>query len=512
MIQGTRSERIAVLLSFMAVFAAYQVHDRVFERMAHIEDEMAYLWQSQIIARGYLTLPSPPEPKSFLYPFVVDYHGQRFSKYPLPWPVVLSLGVHLGASYLVNPILAGLGLWLVYCLGKRLFGETVSLLASVLMLTSPFFLINSGSLLAHPLGLVLSAAFALAWIDGFSEPNHPHPWLATLVAGSAIGLLALCRPLTAVAVAFPFSLHGLYLLICGDWSIRRRLLLLVIIALLLVSLHFIWQCAVTGDPLLNPYTLWWEYDKVGFGPGFGRVTGGHSLDQAWINTKFSLYVGQFDLFGWGSYSWIFLPFGLIAILRDRNWRALLPVFVFPCLVVVYLAYWIGSSLFGPRYFYEALYSLTLLSAMGIAFLAGWPTLPGKSFPNFTRRHRIRPLAITVLVVLLVATNLLFYSPIRLGGMYGLYGVQRSHLLPFTIPEAQEYTPALVIVHTSGKWIEYGTLLELEDPFLSTPFIFVLSRGSKIDNDIASYFPDRKVYHYYPAEEPYLFYTAPRPAP
>ena len=72
------------------------VADRVFERMAHIEDEMAYVWQAQAIAGGHLTLPLRRQTKSFLVPFVVDYNGQRFGKYPLGWPAMLALGVRLG--------------------------------------------------------------------------------------------------------------------------------------------------------------------------------------------------------------------------------------------------------------------------------------------------------------------------------------------------------------------------------------------------------------------------------
>jgi len=508
----TRSDRIALILCLAAAVAAFIVHDRVFDRLAHIEDEMAYVWEAQVIAAGHITTPSPPESKSFLYPFVVDYNGQRFSKYPLPWPVVLSLAVRLGARAFINPLLAALGLWLTYQLGKRLFGETVSLVTCALTLSSPFFLMNSGSLLSHPFGLVLSTAFVLAWIDGFCKPSFSKPWLAALVAGSTLGILALTRPLTAVGIALPFLFHALYLLFRSDRHTRYRLIFLGVITLSLISLHFIWQYAVTGDPLLNPYTLWWEYDKVGFGPGVGRIEGGHTLDQAWINTKFSLFVGRFDLFGWGSYSWIFLPFGLLAILRDRNWRGLLPILVFPSLVILYLAYWIGSSLFGPRYFYEGIFSLTYLSALGIALLAGWPTKPGIGFPNYSGLRRLRPLVITALVVLLVLTNLLFYTPIRLGGMHGLYGVQRSHQEPFLSDHNQKYSPALIIVHTSGKWIEYGTLLELENPFLNTPFIFVISRGVKADSRVALNFPDRKVFHYYPTVAPYIFYTAPLPPP
>lgn len=165
----TRADRIALFMSLLAILAGFLVSDLVFERMAHIEDEMAYLWQAQVIARNQLTLPSPEQPKSFLIPFVIDYNGQRFGKYPLGWPVMLSFGVRLGIHYLVNPLLAGLGLWFTYLLGKRVLSETVGLIAAGLTLTSPFFLMNSGSLLSHPFGLVLSAGFALAWLEGFTD-------------------------------------------------------------------------------------------------------------------------------------------------------------------------------------------------------------------------------------------------------------------------------------------------------------------------------------------------------
>lgn len=337
----SRADRVALLISLTAIVAAYLVHDRVFERMAHIEDEMAYVWEAQAVARGRVTLPSPPGQNSFLIPFVVDYHGQRFGKYPLGWPIVLAFGERLGIRYLINPLLAGFGLWLTYRLGKKLLGETVGLLAGGLTLTSPFFLMNSGSLLSHPLGLVLTEGFALCWLETFVEVEGEewYRWLAALSAGGALGVLALTRPFTAVAVGLPFALHGIYLLAHGGWKTRMRLIALALVALAISSLILIWQYAVSGEAFLNPYTLWWSYDQVGFGPGHGRISGGHNLSQAWINTRFSLYVGYSDLFGWLRYSWIFLPFGLWAILRTKG--GLLVASIFPSLLV--LTWHIGSA-------------------------------------------------------------------------------------------------------------------------------------------------------------------------
>ncbi len=504
-----RSDRIALLLSIIAVLASYLVTMRVFEGIAHIEDEIAYVWQARVIAGGELTLPTPPSPKSFLVPFVVDYQGQRFGKYPIGWPAVLSFGERFGMRPWINPFFAGLGVWLTYRLGKRTLSATVGLIAAGLTLTSPFFLMNSGSLLSHPFGLALSAGFMLSWLGAFTQPQASKPWLPTLAAAGSLGLLALTRPFTAVAIAVPFGFHGLYIFARGGRSERLRLVIFGLVALAISLLLFVWQYAVTGDPWLNPYELWWAYDKVGFGPGYGHTEGGHSLYQARINTRHSLQVGQFDLFGWGVISWIFLPFGLWAIRRKRP--AWLVASVFPSLVIFYLAYWIGSSLLGPRYYYEGLPSLTLLSAAGIAFLAGWPLQSGVPFPNKRGWGRARALLMTALVLLLVTTNLLFYLPMRLNSVFALYGVQQADLDPFLTSSAQEQTPALVIVHPVGKWSEYGSLIEIEDPFLTTPFIFVFSRGDDVNASVAAHFPARKIFHYY-TDELYKLYTQPRSEP
>lgn len=504
----SRADLIALILSLLAIAVSTYITLDIFEGIPHIEDEIAYVWQAKAYTSGQIKVPTPPHPKSYLVPFVVDYEGARFSKYPFGWPAVLAVGILLGVRYLVNPLLAGIGVWLTYKLGKRIFGEIVGLLAAALTITSPFFLMNSGSLLSHPLGLVLSAGFTLSWLNAFFSAAKSSPWRPAIFAAFCMGFLIVTRPFTAIAIGFPFFLHGLYLLIRGDVRIRRVLIVVGIVVLLFVGLYLLWQFALTGDPLFNPYTLWWEYDRIGFGPGHGHTETGHTLQKAYFNTRHSLEVGMVDLFGWGTYSWIFLPFGIWA--ARRNYKALLMGSVFPGLVFLYMAYWIGSSLFGPRYYYEALYSLTLFSAAGISFLAGWSVNPDEQVKPLSGYRRIRPLAIALLLGIIVATNLLFYIPMRLGNMRGLYGLERADQEPFLSQGAQEFTPALIIVH-SERWMEYGALLDLEDPFLNTPFIFAWSNTPEIDDSLAQDFPDRAVFHYYP-EEPYIFYTDAKPEP
>jgi hypothetical protein len=329
-----------------------------------------------------------------------------------------------------------------------------------------------------------------------------------------LGALALTRPWTAAAVGLPFGLHGLYLLLRGSNAARRQVVLVGLLALGSGSLLFSWQWAVTGDPLLNPYTLWWSYDKIGFGPGVGRREMGHTLEQALINTADSLQSGYADLFGWGKVSWLFLPVGLWALLRTKGAHrlpGLLVSSVFVSLLLAYLAYWIGSSLFGPRYYFEGMFSLTILSAAGVLSLAG--QLPGRyAVPSPTGKKLNLPQSRTALVALLLvcllATNFLSYLPQRLEGMHGLYGISRQRLEPFLQPETQALAPALVFVDPHESWTEYGALLALQDAFLTTPFIFVYARDARINTQAAALFPERSVYYYYP-EEPYRLYRQPR---
>ncbi len=494
------------------------VTQRVFEGIPHIEDEIAYVWQAKALTEGHLTISSPPHHNSYMAPFVVDYQGERFGKYPPGWSVLLSIAIRLDLRAWINPLLAGLGVWLTYLLGKRIFNDFVGLLAAGLTVTSPFFLMNSGSLLSHPFGLVLSSSFALGWLESFRAAKNDRgiegsyrakkTWVYTLLSAMALGGLMITRPMTALAVAAPFAIHGLYLLLSGDRQIRLRLLVFGGVAVLFTGLYLWWQYSLTGDALLNPYTLWWPYDKVGFGPGYGRMSGGHSLNLAWLNTRDSLSAGMSDLFGWGSYSWIFLPFGLWA--ARRNPKALLLGSVVVTLVLIYMTYWIGAMLFGPRYYYESLFSVTVLSAAGIAWLAGWPVKHGVSFVRYTDWRKIRPLLVTLMLGVLVGINLLSYLPLRLGSMFALYDIELADQDPFLSPATQSLAPALIIVHTP-RWMEYGALLDLEDPELTTPFIFAWSINPSIDASLSNDFPDRTVYHYYPGQ-PFQLYKEPQVRP
>src|SRR6266496_4988319 len=272
---------VAMFLSLSAVLVSYLVAERIYEGLPHIEDEMAYSWQAQVYASGQLTIPSPKYPSNFMIPSVVDYQGQRFAKYPPGWPMMLAFGLRLGIRNWVNPLLAGLAVWLTYRLGQKLFGRSQGMLAAFLTTVSPFFLMNTASLMSHTWALVLTLAFAISWLDTFSAPplgtqreknnqfvnwtqhaaDVPPKWMTGIVAGLSLGNLVLVRPLTALGVAIVFFIHGLILLCSSDQVVRVRVLSVYLLAMAVGTLLMVWQFAITGNLWLNPYILWVKYDS-----------------------------------------------------------------------------------------------------------------------------------------------------------------------------------------------------------------------------------------------------------
>lgn len=311
------ADRLALALALAAFVVSAILSLCIFDRIPHLEDEFALLWQAEIMTDGRISLPTPEFASSFMIPFVVDARGQRFGKYPPGWPAALSIGVRAGAPWVIQAVLSSLSVWLIYRLGQKLASPRVGLIAASLTVLSPIFLMQSSTLLAHMFTLLLSLAFLHAWLDLFflADTTAVPGGLLAVVGGSSMGLLGITRPWTAIAVALPAFLHGLFLLWRGTARQRKHVILIGFITVGIGAVLFLWQAALTGDPFQDGYTLWWPYDRLGFGPGHGPLASGHTLAVGWANTRFSLMTGTHDLFGWPYLSWLFLPAGFWALRR-----------------------------------------------------------------------------------------------------------------------------------------------------------------------------------------------------
>jgi 4-amino-4-deoxy-L-arabinose transferase-like glycosyltransferase len=471
------SNRIILVICVLAFLATAVVADFAFERLPHLEDEVAYLFQAKTMALGRLTVPSPPNPDPFWTPFVLDYQGQRFGKYPPGWPGVLAAGVLAGVPWLVNPLLAAISLYLVYRLGETLYDERTGLLAAALGLASPLFLVLSGSFLSHLASLVWLLLFSL-WFIWTSQGRSR--WFA-LGAGLALGMAFLTRSLTAMAYAVPFVLYSVLQIARRQQPNLSGYLLVAVAGGAVATLLPAYQWAVTGNPWLNPYLLWWPYDRLGFGPGIGAMPGGHSPFYAWINLKQDLSRAATDVLGWPALSWVPLVLGLsLRPRRARDWVLLAP---FACLVIAYLFYWIGSParLWGPRYYFEGFGGLWLLSAVGLLKVWDWARHQDEAW--------LRP-ALAGLLALMLVVNLALNVPHRMGDAHGFYGITRTQLEPI---EDAGLKNALVIVYAT-RWLEYGAMLAGMSPLLDDDVVYARGSTPEMDAAVMAQYPGRSVYY------------------
>jgi hypothetical protein len=320
-----------VALIFFSVVMTALVTDRVFQHLPHLEDEMAYLYQARIFARGDVVIDSPQPSRAFWQPFVIDYAqtGNRFGKYSPGWPALLAIGELMGRLWVVNAFCAAGTVALTYRLGREVFNRDVGLIAAALVAFSPMALLLNGTLMGHTSALFCAALFMYA-IWRIERGRRVIAW--GVVAGIALGLLIINRPLTAIGVALPFVLwSGLRVLLSlvntRPFRVQKRmaddltapeplvrgrsflptlvpLVLLSVIALTISAAIPLFNDAAVDDPGFNLYTLVWPYDQVGFGTCCGRSSlpenggEGHTIVKGVRHARFDLSLMAADLFGW----------------------------------------------------------------------------------------------------------------------------------------------------------------------------------------------------------------------
>lgn len=301
-----RYERwIIIALAFFA-FAASVIFSRtVFDRLPHLEDELAYVFQAEIFARGDVAAPAPTPITPFWQPFVIDYpNGTRFSKYPPGWSAMLAFGTANGAGWLINALLSALNVALVYRLAQEIFGREAGIFAAGLLAFSPMALLLNATLMNHTAALTFTLLFMWAGGRMMRARGRDALWWGA-AAGIGLGAAVTMRPLSAAGIAAPFILwHGLRVLRAlftrwpTFWPTLKPLLALSAATLAVAATIPLYNAATTGDAFKNLYTLipGWHYDRVGFGPEIGR--NGHTLEKGIAHMRYDLSLTAADLFGW----------------------------------------------------------------------------------------------------------------------------------------------------------------------------------------------------------------------
>lgn len=329
----------------------------ILQASPHHIDECAYIFQAKIFAAGMLTAPPPPLPEFFNLDNVIMTDDKWYSQYPPGFPLVLSIGQLLNVPWVINPLLSGLNLVLIYKIAKSITSAAVAKTAVGLAATSPLLLLLGSSYMSH----ILCTTSILAMCFFALEAGEKKRIYLSAMAGlcGAVGILV--RPYTMLCVVWIIPV-----IMCikhrqpRGWLVKH----LIVYATFLscgMDLLFLYNRLTNDEWFALGYTKQ-------FGPetfiGFGETPFGpnevHTVQTAVTHAKEQiLQLNDSLLIGSGGLAAILLMGTIKRRMRRFSLCLCLPTL---SLLVGHFVYFWNDTVYGPRLICEAAPFLIILSA------------------------------------------------------------------------------------------------------------------------------------------------------
>jgi hypothetical protein len=472
---------LVLCLAFLAFAWAIIVPEILFPFYTNIDDEAVYILQAQTLLQGRLTLPVNPFFDDFFAPVSVVNQGDwAVFKYTPVHASFLALGQLLfGSMRSALGFVAAGNILLLYQLCRELYQQNrLALVAAILFLFSPFFLIQSATFLAYPTALLLHLAFAVLLLRSQSR-QFP---LLLMGAGGTLGLAFFARPYDALLFAVPLGLLFVRLNVSPSRDFKglvKQSGWILAGFLPMLSLVLIYNNHFTGHPFRFPFLLWDPTDTIGFGIRgiHGSVLYNLSLAiQALLSNLLQLSV------------WIFGGIILLGLvlwrvfanpIRWPDFALLLLLFIFP---VGYFFFW-GSYLvaitgviqyLGPFYYLPVLAPLAILGAQGLR--------------NLFKRHLGMAQFVSVIMIL-VNCGLLFWH------LTQGYARTRENQIIYRPFVEQKLDQALVFVPPLVEPFLFSAFPYLiNTPTLDRPVLYALNRDYQ-NFALLDAYPERTAYRF-----------------
>jgi hypothetical protein len=322
----------------------------VLDRFPNSGDEYAYVLQARTYALGRLWVEAPPLPDFFSFSRFFAKDGIWVSPYQPGWSLVMAPAAAVGLPlWIVNPLLGAATVAAFFVLARQVLERPAAWIATLALVTSPFFLLNFGSYFSHGIGALTAILFAI-FANRYLRLGTAS---AAILAGVFLGYLGFVRAFNAVLLAVPF---GLALLATP----RRRIGMIWFglggIPFLAALLYYYFL--VTGHPLV-PVQDWYH-------PGaepLGAPSESTFTETARRLVRLYFYTSPIMLFAWAA--------SILEIARRR--RLQMVDWIFPVTVGAFVFYGgHGGDQYGPRYLFEAwpFAILTVMRAVEPLLFAG----------------------------------------------------------------------------------------------------------------------------------------------
>lgn len=369
-------DRFAIIAAVWVTSIAIILSIVSYEKHPHVPDEVGYLYHAKYFNEGMLAMPAPLVPDAFDIDLMTYEDNRWYSPVPPGWPAVLSLGILIEKPWLVNPILAGICMLLIYMFISETYNKRSARIALILLCMSPWYIFMAMNFMTHTLSLTCTMIALLSVVRARNSGKVKWGW----IGGFSLGMVCMTRPLEGVIIA---GLIGLWSIGFGGKRLKLSAIVgLVVGAIIIGSLALAYNNALTGDPLKFPLMAYFDKyygpktNALGFGPerGYSHLGWshdpypGHGLKDVLVNANLNTFLINIDLFGWCTGSIFLIAVILFSGAMRRN--DYLMLVIIGAIIGIHTFYWFsGGPDFGARYWYLTIVPCVVLTVRGMQRLS-----------------------------------------------------------------------------------------------------------------------------------------------
>ncbi len=480
---------IAVMV-VCALLAAF-----VYQRHPHLQDEVAYLFQARTLATGRVALPNPPVPSAFALYLIETGATGWYSPVPPGLAAIFVPGVWIGAPWLVNPVLTGVNVLLVYLVLQPLYGRRVARLSTLLFALSPWNLFLGMSYMPHAATIFLALAATLGVITTRRTGLARWTWLG----GLALGVLAMVRQLDAMVMAgalglWSIGLGGRRLKISGTVGLILGSIIGAV-PLLMFNKYFTGKAGTFPMMAYTDRTFGKGSNAYGFGPDRGMgwaldPNPGHGPIDGMINASLNSAATQVELFGWCIGSLLIVYLFVLRGPLARADKLMLSVVAFTWLAY-FFNYFSGGPDFGARYWFLMIVPFVALTARGTLTLGSQSDESAAASFSHTLSHTLTQTRWLTAVALAAIGGVFVFVPWRAIDKYWHYRGMTPAIA--TLARERNFSRSLVIVagREAPDYASAATYNPL-DVGDALP-VYAHENSAAIDSALVNAFADRPVW-------------------
>ncbi len=464
---------IIATISFLAIISINQF---LFPYYSNNHDEGVYIFQAKMLAEGNIYLKTNDYSNFFDMWFIINDGEKIYSKYsPLHSLILSFFYVLFGNMRLAIGIISCVSLIFVYLITKEIYDIDTAKLASVICLSSPLFLLISGTYLSYTSSFLLSAIFIYFFIRSLKDLNNDNKKY-TLISGMALGILFFDRPYDAILVGSPFMIYLFYKAITEKKryiTIKLGITILSFLPIFLITLSY--NYILTGDPLLFPFNKYEPLDTLGF--GIKRMS---SYSPVYLFTPelsidaTKIFLSQL-LFNWTSAGIFFIGFILIKIFRKRLFELsvyeTLLLMLFASIILGNLMFWglfhfsrwkEALEIYGPTYYFGLLLPISVISGKLVGYISE------------SIRYNSRTVKLAILILIVFANIFLIIPKIDINYKY----TEKNEKLYDPIVKSGMSNSLIFIPTIYGPYLQHPFGFLINDPSFNGPIVYAKDLGNR----------------------------------